>query len=472
MRERGAPADARKIRQALDDARAERARLGELGRWSEADQAVLVTLRDVLSDAPEDLVGTDLGGLVYVAGSPRPGQARPKGNWGPVPADRLHATCAMLLVNRGQDPQAVAELAQRALSNFAWRDLGSFWYSVLALAYADEREAARRILGRAMARSGWSGAHPHSSALTLLRGRVAALGGDPRTAWRLFDAARRQGVAQQFTEVCAAWSIAALVELGEFDCAEDLLLAHGFGDRLDSVVDRAEVLAARGALRQATGSPQLAYEDFTECGRVLSGWGVTNPAVIPWRSSAALCAAVTGRRTLAVSLVNDELLPAQQWGTSKAIGSALRALALVSEEDRCIKLLEEAIGHLGRSHAGGTLLRAQYELGAKLSLGNREQDGLPALRAARATAISMNSDVWVRRVDEAIRRWSGANTDGRLTVQELKVLNLAQARLGNKTIAARLSLGVSTVEFHLSNAYRKLGIAGRAELATLMIPVW
>jgi DNA-binding CsgD family transcriptional regulator len=472
VQEPGESEDARKIRRALDEARTERARLGDLGRWSEADEAVLVTLRKVLDAASHEVIGTDLGGLVYVAGSPRPGGSRLRGNWGPVPPDRLHAMCAMLLVNRGREPWTVVELAQRALESFGWRDLGTFWYSVLALAYADDTAAAGHHLDRAMARSGWSAPHPHSSGLAVLRARVAALGGDPQRAWQLFEGALRQGVVEQFTEVAVAWAIAALVDLGDFDRAEDLLLAHGFANALDGVVDRAEVLAARGALREATGRPQLAYEDFTACGRELAGWGVTNPAVLAWRSQAALCAAATDRRSLALSFANEELFHAQLWGTPQAVGSALRAVALVSDEDRDVKLLKEAADHLARSNARGTLLRARYELGVKLSVCVRDEDGQPVLEAARATAVSMNSEAWVNRIDGALRRWAGGATEGKLTSQERRVLNLARAGLANKAIAARLRLGNSTVEFHLSNVYRKLRIAGRGELQALMMPVW
>jgi len=37
--------------------------------------------------------------------------------------------------------------------------------------------------------------------------------------------------------------------------------------------------------------------------------------------------------------------------------------------------------------------------------------------------------------------------------------------LSNKEVAARLYLSTKTVEFHLSNAYRKVGVRSRVELA-------
>ena len=55
-----------------------------------------------------------------------------------------------------------------------------------------------------------------------------------------------------------------------------------------------------------------------------------------------------------------------------------------------------------------------------------------------------------------------------LTRQERKIAGLAVRGLSNKEIAEQLFLTVRTVEFHLSNVYRKLGIAGRRQLAGVM----
>jgi DNA-binding CsgD family transcriptional regulator len=44
------------------------------------------------------------------------------------------------------------------------------------------------------------------------------------------------------------------------------------------------------------------------------------------------------------------------------------------------------------------------------------------------------------------------------------VAGLAAGGLSDREIAARLFVSVRTVESHLANAYRKLGIASRGEL--------
>ncbi len=54
--------------------------------------------------------------------------------------------------------------------------------------------------------------------------------------------------------------------------------------------------------------------------------------------------------------------------------------------------------------------------------------------------------------------------EGRLTVTERRVADLAVEGLANKEIARALVVTVSTVEFHLRNTYTKLGIRSRMEL--------
>ena len=56
------------------------------------------------------------------------------------------------------------------------------------------------------------------------------------------------------------------------------------------------------------------------------------------------------------------------------------------------------------------------------------------------------------------------STPGRLTTTERRVADLAAQGLANKEIARALVVTVSTVEFHLRNAYTKLGIRSRMEL--------
>jgi DNA-binding NarL/FixJ family response regulator len=51
-----------------------------------------------------------------------------------------------------------------------------------------------------------------------------------------------------------------------------------------------------------------------------------------------------------------------------------------------------------------------------------------------------------------------------LTLREEEILHLVQQRLSNKEIASILNVTVSTIKFHLSNVFSKLGISSRSDL--------
>jgi DNA-binding CsgD family transcriptional regulator len=57
----------------------------------------------------------------------------------------------------------------------------------------------------------------------------------------------------------------------------------------------------------------------------------------------------------------------------------------------------------------------------------------------------------------------------RLTPQELQVALVVAAGATNVEAGAQLFLSPKTIEYHLSNAYRKLGIRSRAELVRAVL---
>jgi DNA-binding NarL/FixJ family response regulator len=67
----------------------------------------------------------------------------------------------------------------------------------------------------------------------------------------------------------------------------------------------------------------------------------------------------------------------------------------------------------------------------------------------------------VNAVDSPTVRPGAAPADDLLTVRELEILRLVAAGCPNGLIAAELWITEQTVKFHLSNVYRKLGVANR-----------
>lgn len=64
-------------------------------------------------------------------------------------------------------------------------------------------------------------------------------------------------------------------------------------------------------------------------------------------------------------------------------------------------------------------------------------------------------------------RTSGIAASGKLSDREQEVLGLVAQGASNKEIAGRLSIGIRTVETHVSNAMAKLGAGSRTEAISL-----
>ena len=93
------------------------------------------------------------------------------------------------------------------------------------------------------------------------------------------------------------------------------------------------------------------------------------------------------------------------------------------------------------------------------------------LGAALATFDRLGAIAWARRAEAELRA-TGARSRARtvsaaevLTPAEMQVAVLVAEGLTNAEVATRLFVTPKTVEFHLSNIYRKFGLRSRAELA-------
>jgi DNA-binding CsgD family transcriptional regulator len=448
----------------VEQARRTRARLVERGRWGEADQVVREVI-DLLG-----LRGPELGGLVYVPGGPSPDDVRcAQADDAGVPEERRLAARAVQLANQGVDRDEAVATARRLLALPGGREAGAFWCAVFVLAYADELGAATDLGLRAVRRSDVLAAGQARGVAALLVARLLWLGGDPAGAAEVLAGVLRREVCRQVRGVAVAWLVSALVDLGELDRAHDLLVEHGFGGALSRVPDRAELFLARGALWFALGRYDRALEDFLDCGRDLTAWGVTNPAVAPWRARAAVCAHALGRADLAQALASKELAAARRWRGPRAIGLATHAAAVVSGGEPAS--LREAVTLLEGAGAVGDSLHARYDLALALGTRDRHGEAREALGTVRETARRHGYGLWSARAQEASARMEGLARAGGLTARERRIGELARTGRSNRQIAEEEHVAVRTVEFHLSRVYRKLGLAGRRDLKAIPTPL-
>jgi DNA-binding NarL/FixJ family response regulator len=235
------------------------------------------------------------------------------------------------------------------------------------------------------------------------------------------------------------------------------------------------LLYARGRLRMAQGRPEDASGDLLACGRRLDARGVRNPALVAWRSAAAVALVQLGQHQRARELAREELELARAFGapTTEAFVTGQAGLAIGGPEG--VELLRRAVAVVGRASAPLPEALALVELGAALRRAGLRVEARDHLRRAQRLAEHSGAVRIARRArDELVAagaRPRRAQVSGprSLTFSEKRAAQLAADGWPNRRIAQELYVTPKTVEMHLTNAYRKLGITSRTQLRDALL---
>ncbi|GAB3166697.1 LuxR family transcriptional regulator [Amycolatopsis stemonae] len=323
-------------------------------------------------------------------------------------------------------------------------------------------------------REPWDVHVPHGALPTLARGIALQASGDLQRASVHFESLLRRFDERGGTTtcpvgvLCAAKLVECWVDLGRFEAATSLL------DRMDFVASQGlfthtYLLYARGRLRVATGYTRFGFEDLLSCGRRLAHHGMRFPGFVPWRAHAARAALALGQADDAARLAEEDINTAARWGAARPLGTALTTIGLVREDDEAERALNKAITTLRSSPARLQLATALTELGTLQARHGQSEKAIETLRQAVELSEHCGARPLARRAAEELRSARRALTPAKdnehgLTRQENRIAVMAAQGLTNREIATALHLTRRTVELHLSGAYRKLGIPGRAEL--------
>jgi DNA-binding CsgD family transcriptional regulator len=392
----------------------------------------------------------------------------------------LEAANALLTArtSSGRPPDGTdAALLERAVALLGYPELraGSeapHWIAY-CLALHEHDEDARRLSDRALAEARWSGdvwsecfGLYARAAIEHTTGRI-----DGMAAW----AEEALPLAEQIGEpwrVVEARTFRAAVEAerGDPDRCREALAAIGgtLAPEQDPLIRGYHLGRACIAQRlpEAIGELEAAAEHLERGGILL--WY----RQIPLELAEAYVHA--GRRDDAAVLVDAAAPGVEASGLARPRARLARVRALLVPEAR-IDLAFAAAADL-LEDVPHPLEHARIELcwGERLRRAGRSADAVPHLERALARFDALGAGGWAESARRELEAASGherprqpRRTD-ELTAQELRIARHAAAGLRNREIAALLYLSPRTIETHLQNAYRKLEVGNRTQLAALL----
>ena len=218
-----------------------------------------------------------------------------------------------------------------------------------------------------------------------------------------------------------------------------------------------------GLYDRALGSAQRAIED------------TPLHHVTPWALTELIEAAIhTARPALAAGALERVMAATAPSSTDWGRGMQARCRALLAEGESADRLHREAVERLARTRRRPELARAHLLYGEWLRRERRRGDARVQLRAAHDQFESIGMEAFADRAraellatGEKVPKRAVATRDV-LTAQERQIARLAREGLSNPEIGTRLFVSPRTVEWHLHNAFTKLGIHSRRELTRVL----
>jgi DNA-binding CsgD family transcriptional regulator len=305
------------------------------------------------------------------------------------------------------------------------------------------------------------------SYLELARGNLIAAEADVAAA---LEAAEPLGERWFGAPAAVAALADVCIQRGSLDTAATALLGHNWNGTLPDSVPFRLLLHSRGQLRLASGEPDAAAADFLEHLQREARLNVLASHLVPSRCGAALALASVGDVERASSFAAEAVREARAWGAPRTVAHALRARARLEARREAVATLQEAAEVLDRSPARVEEAEVRLDFGRALLRVNRRTSGAQELRraldlahrsGARRLAESARAELVAAGFRPRRAALSGAEA---LTGSERRVVELAARGLSNRDIAQQLFVTERTVEVHLTNAYRKLGVSSRREL--------
>ena len=279
--------------------------------------------------------------------------------------------------------------------------------------------------------------------------------------------------AGQDYQACQLLTIMASIEAAQGrgdDCRQHAREADKVAGELG--LHPQQLLARRhlALLDLGEGRLEEAIARYEALRQLAADWGVSHPYYSPVQDLIeAYCRAGALERARALLPEFIALVPGEANPVPAA--RAERCTGLLAENDFEAHFLRA----LALNAQGITFEQARTHLcyGERLRRARRRRDARHQLRAAAEIFDRLDARPWAERARAELQA-SGEKVERgpsneRLTPQELQIAMLVSQGRTNAEVGRAVFLSTRTVEFHLSRAYRKLGVASRTELTRRLL---
>jgi DNA-binding CsgD family transcriptional regulator len=342
------------------------------------------------------------------------------------------------------------------------------------LAFRGELTRARDVFRRLLTTADERGESNSGFAFITQLGELELRAGDTGEAARLLEEWDQWSALEAETSFVRARLEAVLAAVrGEPERAKELaarVLEAGESDGA-ACWDRLEALRAIGMAALLEREPKQAVTSFSAVWEHTVREHVEDPGAFPVAADLVEALSESGQLQAASEVIArlDRLACEQRhpWG----LATVRRSSAAVKLADRyddgtAAQLAATAVDYRGLGlwfdGARSLLFLGRVQRRAKKQAAARD-----SLEQARSGFERLGCPGWAELAGAELARVSGRarEASGELTPSEQRVVELVASGLSNKQVAAWLYVSIHTVEKHLSNAYAKLGVRSRTQLA-------
>jgi DNA-binding CsgD family transcriptional regulator len=198
--------------------------------------------------------------------------------------------------------------------------------------------------------------------------------------------------------------------------------------------------------------------------------GVGEPGAIGFLADEVEALIALHRHSEAAALVDWLEARGRALDRASALAAAARGRGMLAaahgDHDAAITAFERAVAEHGRAAIPFEHARTLLHLGAAQRRAKQKLAARASLNQALERFDRLGADPWRAQAAGELARISGRQRGGPgLTPTEGRIVTLVAEGRTNKEVAAALYLSPKTIEAHLRNVFRKLGVRSRTELA-------